>query len=76
MLCSHPCKTIVHANVCVCNCVSAVLCVYSGFACRAMNVFPKILSVIESQATIVYGDNSMKGAEFKGHVLNNLCSCK
>ncbi|XP_076434906.1 Fanconi anemia group I protein-like [Babylonia areolata] len=43
---------------------------------KAMNVFPKILSVIESQESIVYHDSSMKGAEFKGHVLNNLCSCK
>nr|KAG5697291.1 hypothetical protein BaRGS_004957 [Batillaria attramentaria] len=30
----------------------------------------------ESQDAIVQGDSSMKGSEFKGHVLNSLCSCK
>ncbi|XP_070212059.1 Fanconi anemia group I protein-like [Littorina saxatilis] len=43
---------------------------------KALNVFPKILSVIASQETIVYGDNSMKGPEFKAQVLNSLCSSK
>ncbi|XP_025095765.1 Fanconi anemia group I protein-like isoform X2 [Pomacea canaliculata] len=43
---------------------------------KAINVFPKILSVMDSQESIVCSDSSMKGSQFKGHIINNLCSCK
>ncbi|XP_053406526.1 Fanconi anemia group I protein-like [Mercenaria mercenaria] len=43
---------------------------------KALELLPKILSAIASQENIVYAGNHMKGSEYKGHVLNSLCSCK
>lgn len=43
---------------------------------KALELFPKVLSAIAVQETISYGGNQMKGADYKGHVLNSLCSCK
>ncbi|KAJ8317546.1 hypothetical protein KUTeg_005450 [Tegillarca granosa] len=43
---------------------------------KGLEMLPKILSVLSAEETVVDGDNSMSGAEYKNHVLNSLCSCK
>ncbi|XP_048249251.1 Fanconi anemia group I protein-like isoform X2 [Haliotis rufescens] len=43
---------------------------------KALELFPKLLSVLSVQETVVHGENSMKGSEYKSHVLNKVCSCK
>ncbi|XP_046558181.1 Fanconi anemia group I protein-like [Haliotis rubra] len=43
---------------------------------KALELFPKLLSVLLIQEAVVYGESSMKGSEYKSHVLNTVCSCK
>lgn len=34
------------------------------------------MSSIAAEETVVYGDGSMKGTEYKSHIQNSLCACK
>ncbi|CAG2245059.1 FANCI [Mytilus edulis] len=43
---------------------------------RGLELLPKIMSSIAAEETVVYGDGSMKGTEYKSHVQNSLCACK
>ncbi|XP_060066716.1 Fanconi anemia group I protein-like [Ylistrum balloti] len=43
---------------------------------KGLELLPKILSALANEETVIYGDNSMSGTEYKGHVLNSLCSCR
>ena len=51
--------------------VNVIYCNYRG-----LELLPKILSSVAAEETIVYGDGSMKGTEYKSHIQNSLCSCK
>ncbi|CAC5388853.1 FANCI [Mytilus coruscus] len=43
---------------------------------RGLELLPKIMSSIAAEETVVYGDGSMKGTEYKSHIQNSLCACK
>lgn len=43
---------------------------------KGLELLPKILSALANEETVINGDNSMSGTEYKGHVLNSLCSCR
>ncbi|WAR22215.1 FANCI-like protein [Mya arenaria] len=43
---------------------------------KCLELLPKILSALGSQDRVVYAGNQMKGTEYKGHVLNSICSCR
>lgn len=41
---------------------------------KCLELFPKILSVLELQEKVSFGDNEMNGADYKSLILNNLCA--
>ncbi|XP_052249477.1 Fanconi anemia group I protein-like isoform X2 [Dreissena polymorpha] len=43
---------------------------------KSLELFPKILSAISAQENIHYAGNHMKGTDYKGRVLNSMCSCR
>ncbi|XP_041370521.1 Fanconi anemia group I protein-like [Gigantopelta aegis] len=43
---------------------------------KALDLFPKLMSALASQNLVVFGENSMKGSEYKSHLLNSICSSK
>ncbi|OWF38448.1 Fanconi anemia group I protein-like [Mizuhopecten yessoensis] len=43
---------------------------------KGLELLPKLLSALANEETVIYGDNSMSGTEFKGHILNSLCACR
>ena len=47
---------------------------YFGCHFRCLELFPKILSVLELQEVVTVGESEMKGVDFKSHILNSLCS--
>jgi len=44
--------------------------------CRCLELFPKVLSTLETKDSLDVNGNHMKGSEFKSHILNSLCSCR
>ncbi|XP_064602070.1 Fanconi anemia group I protein-like [Liolophura sinensis] len=43
---------------------------------KALELFPKILAALSSQERVRYGNATMKGEEYKSHIINSLCGGK
>ncbi|KAK3095680.1 hypothetical protein FSP39_017526 [Pinctada imbricata] len=43
---------------------------------KGLELLPKILSALAIEENICYSGSSMCGSDYKGHILNSLCSCK